>query len=172
MLPDTQRLYAISSFKRSTRHTITISSATLVYSSSCLLLSIEMRAHDYCCTRKTSPSATMRGLPAAPPPPLASLATPPHAARFARPHPQLLAPLAFSPPRRSLRSHSAPLHCKTTSIGLGTSYKAAYKCVMQNGLNWPLSSVQDNQWLLPVTLQPIEVILVTSDLLPVIPQPI
>ena len=89
-------------------------------------------------TRKTSPSATMRGLPAAPPaarfarhtpPPLATLATPPHAARFAR-----------------------PLHCKTTSIGLGTSYKAAYKCVMQYGLNWPLSSVQDNQWLLPVTL--------------------
>ena len=38
-------------------------------------------------TRKTSPSATMRGLPAAPP-----------AARFARP----------TPPRRSLRSPAHP----------------------------------------------------------------
>ena len=62
-----------------------------------------------------------------------------------------LASLARTP-SCSLRSHSAPLRCTTTSIGLGISYKPAYKCVMQNGLNWALSSAQDNQWLLPVTL--------------------
>ena len=71
-------------------------------------------------TRKTSPSATMRGLPAAPPAarvarlthPQRSLRSPyPHANRFARPHPPLLAPLALSHPY--------------------------LKRALQNGLNWP-----------------------------------
>ena len=62
-------------------------------------------------TRKTSPSATMRGLPAAPTPRRSLRSPHPHTqlASLAR-TPTLLAPLALSPPA---------------------------KCALQTGLNWP-----------------------------------